>query len=379
MKKMIFAFLVSIALISCDKNAIQQTSDSIKNADSLLTKANIGLQTLDSISKTINDSDGIAQKVIIPEIEKQKKVIDSTIKNGGYQIDSINKEIEKITKNVVVGTDVVKTLDSANSALQNGESALKVLTRTADKILNQTKRQNSAQNNSSQSRENTTVIPPIVEKNPLVKTSKIEIEVDDITDSKDILREKVRENNAAIISENYSEKEGFQREYVSIKVPIQNFDQLVSMISSQVGNLKSKESIVEGSDYVSGQMGDVEITLVQTENQSISALNKDFSEEKSDSFSSQSSNAFMDGFKVLGTVMLAILPFWPLFLIGGIIWYFIRRNKKIKEEKAFQTQQLLDQQKISIIEEKPNVLNENEEKNSSENTETDYSKYLPKR
>lgn len=104
MKKMIFAFLVANTLISCDKNAIQQTSDSIKNADSLLTKANIGLQTLDSISKTINDSDGIAQKVIIPEIEKQKKVIDSTIKSGDYQIDSINKEIEKITKNVVVGT-----------------------------------------------------------------------------------------------------------------------------------------------------------------------------------------------------------------------------------------------------------------------------------
>src|SRR4051794_28207475 len=98
MKKIIFAVFVSTVLISCDKNAFQQTTDSIKNADSLLTKANDGLKTLDSITKTINDSDGIAQKVILPEIKNQTKKIDSTIKSGGYRIDSINKDLEKITK-----------------------------------------------------------------------------------------------------------------------------------------------------------------------------------------------------------------------------------------------------------------------------------------
>ena len=106
MKKILLSFFIASALISCDKNTIQQTTDSIKSADSLFTKANDGLKTLDSISKTINDSNGIANKIILPEIQKQKKVIDSTIRNGGYQIDSINKEIEKITKNVKVGTEV---------------------------------------------------------------------------------------------------------------------------------------------------------------------------------------------------------------------------------------------------------------------------------
>jgi hypothetical protein len=275
MKKILLSFLVAVAMISCDKNAIQQTTDSIKSADSLFTKANNGFKTLDSISKTINGKDGIARKVIIPEIEKQKKAIDSTIKNGGFQIDSINKEIEKITKNVKIGTEVVKTLDSANVALNNGESAIKVLTKTADKILNQTKKQNpppsslqNKQNNSSQNQNNQVII----QNNPLIKTAKIEIEVDDITEAKSILNQKIRENNGDLISENYSENEGFQREYISVKVPLQNFDELVSNASSQLGNMRSKESFSEGIDYVSRQMCDVEITLVQKENNAINPI-----------------------------------------------------------------------------------------------------------
>ena len=386
MKKTRLSFLVAAAMISCDKNAIQQTTDSIKSADSLFTKANNGFKTLDSISKTINDKDGIAQKVIIPEIEKQKKAIDSTIKNGGFQIDSINKEIEKITKNVKVGTEVVKTLDSANVALNNGESAIKVLTKTADKILNQTKKQNpppsssqNKQNNSSQNQNNPVIVPPIIQKNPLIKTAKIEIEVDDISQAKSILNQKIRENNGDLIAENYSENEGFQREYISVKVPLQNFDQLVSNASSQLGNMRSKESFSEGIDYVSGQMCDVEITLVQKENNAIIPINKDNPEQNPDSFSSKSSNAFMDGFDGLGKMMLVILPFWPLFLIGGIVWYFVRRNNKLKEEKEFLQQQLLNQQKVSeSVTEKEISLEKSQEKSVEETTENDYSKYLPK-
>ena len=120
MKNFFLILLTSVLFVSCEKNTLQQTTDNIKRADSLFTKANQGIKTLDSISKTISDSNGIAKKVIIPEIQKQKKSIDSTIKSGGWRIDSINKQIEKITKNVVVGTEVAKTLDSANTSLQNG-------------------------------------------------------------------------------------------------------------------------------------------------------------------------------------------------------------------------------------------------------------------
>lgn len=379
MKNFFLIFLFSVALLSCDKNAIQQTSDSIKSADSLFTKANEGFKTLDSISKTINDSDGIAKRVILPEIQKQKKVIDSTIKSGGYRIDSINKEIEKITKGVVVGSDVVKTLDSANDALNNGESPIKVLTRTADKILRQTTRkeqpkQSAKEENSVSSREeNPVIVSPVIQNDPIVKSANLEIEVENISDSKSILRSQLQRNNAEIVTEKFSETEGFEREYITLKVPLRDFDALVADVSRDLGEVRLKSTESEGSDYLSNQMCDLEITLVQKENSAVVSPDKNDAESKPDTFAEKSSGAFMSGFKVLGGVLLAILPFWPIFLLGGIAWYFVRRNKKNREQK-FAEETILE----------PVQIKEEQEISDAEIVEikkedpTDYSKYLPK-
>lgn len=382
MKNLFFIILATAALISCDKSTIQQTTDNIKRADSLFTKANDGIKTLDSISKTITDSDGITKKVIIPEIEKQKKSIDSTIKSGGWRIDSINKQIEKITKNVVVGTEVVKTLDSANESLKNGESTIKVLTRTADKILKQTKKQNTTAENSanenratSQEQNNPVIVPPVVEKDPIVKTARLEIQVDDLNAAKALLKQKIRENNADLVTENFSQNEGIQKEYITAKVPLQNFDQLLSNLSGQLGDVKSKSTESEGKDYIASQMCDIEITLLQNENIADNALTKGDEEENTDSFS----GAFMKGFKVLGDAMLFLLPFWPLFLIGGLAWYFISRNKKKKAQQEFERQQILNQQNATSYPTQNQTSTEPvQEDKPAETPDTDYSKYLPK-
>ena len=380
MKKILLSLIIAGTLFSCDK--IQQTSDTVKRADSLFTKANDGIKTLDSISKTITNSDGIAKKVIIPEIEKQKKSIDSTIKSGGWRIDSINKQIEKITKNVVVGTQVVKTLDSANRSLQNGESAIKVLTRTADKILNQTKRQNPTPENSvtktptqPQEQNAPVTVPPVVERDPVVKTARLEIQVEDLNTAKALLKQKIRENNADLVSENFSQNEGIQREYITAKVPLQNFDQLLSNLSGQLGNVNSKSTESEGKDYVASQLCDIEITLVQNENIADNALADSQKEENTDSFS----GAFMKGFKVLGDGLLFLLPFWPIFLIGGVVWYFVSRNKKKKAQEELERQQVLNQQTAAHYPAENQTSTEPvQEQKPGETPDTDYSKYLPK-
>lgn len=382
MKNLFFIILATVALISCDKSTIQQTTDNIKRADSLFTKANDGIKTLDSISKTITDSDGITKKVIIPEIEKQKKSIDSTIKSGGWRIDSINKQIEKITKNVVVGTEVVKTLDSANESLKNGESTIKVLTRTADKILKQTKKQTPTAENSAnekratpQEQNNPVIVPPVVEKDPIVKTARLEIQVDNLNTAKALLKQKIRENNAGLVTENFSQNEGIQKEYITAKVPLQNFDQLLSNLSGQLGDVKSKSTESEGKDYIASQMCDIEITLLQNENIADNALTKGDEEENTDSFS----GAFMKGFKVLGDAILFLLPFWPVFLIGGLVWYFISRNKKKKAKEEFERQQILNQQNAATYPTQNQTSTEPvQEDKPAETSDTDYSKYLPK-
>ena len=383
MKKIFATFILLTALSSCSKQEFSEATNSIKRADSLFTRANDGLKTIDSISKRINDSDGIARKVLIPTIEKQTKKIDSTLKTGSWKIDSINKDIAEITKNVKVGTDVAKTLDSANKALQNGENVISVLSKTADKILKRTQTQkatlppNSESKNPSNNQNNTVVIPPIVEKNPLVKTAILEIMVEDISQAKSMLKQKIRESNADLVSENFSQQEGFEREYITAKVPLYNFDNLVSNLSNGLGEVKSKSLESQGNDYISSQMCDVEITLVQkkltTSNQIVTDNNNN-NNKLSDSFGSKSSSAFMSGFKVIGNVMIAILPFWPILLIAGSIFYFIRRNKKNKEIKSLENQINISEQKTETT-----TLSEIVEKeNNGQSEEPDYSKYLPK-
>lgn len=379
MKNLFLVILLAVSLVSCEKGSIQQTTDNLKRADSLFTKANDGIKTLDSISKTINDSNGIAKKVILPEIQKQKKSIDSTIKSGGWKIDSINKQIEKITKNVVVGTEVVKTLDSANNALQNGENALKVLTQTAGKILNQTKKQTqtaepSANNSVSQESARTQQAEPI-ERNPLVKNATLEIKVSDLNSAKALLKQRIRENNADLVTENFSQNEGIQREFITVKVPLQHFDGLVNNVTNGIGEVNVKNTESEGKDYNASQMCDIEITLVQNESLADSAVTATDAAEEDNSFS----GAFMKGFKVLGDALLFLLPFWPVFLIAAGIWYFVNRNKRKKEQQELERQQILSQQSNAAypVENQTSTAEAAIEKNTDPD-EPDYSKYLPK-
>ena len=82
----------------------------------------------------------------------------------------------------------------------------------------------------------------------------------------------------------------------------------------------------------------------------------------------------MSGFKVLGEVMIAILPFWPLFLIAGLIFYFVQRSKKKKEVQSLENPTNIPVQKTDAITPAENIEKENDE----DSDETDYSKYLPK-
>lgn len=375
MKKIFATFILVGILNSCSKQEFQQSTDSFKRADSLFTKANDGLKTLDSISKRVNDSNGITRKVLLPKIEKETKRIDSTLKSGSWKIDSLNKDLKEITQHVKTGTDVAKTLDSASQLLKKGENAISVLSKTADKILKRTQSQKSNSPSNMENQNNTVVIPPIVEKNPLVKTAVLEVVVDEISGARSILRQKVRANNAELVSENFSQQEGFEREYVTVKVPLSNFDNFVSSISDGIGEVKSKSIESVGKDYISNQICEVKITLVQKELNSSNQIVTNSNNKDTESFGSKSSSAFMSGFKVLGDIMIAILPFWPIFIIAGLILYFVRKNKKKKELTQLENQNNIPVQKTEVASPSENI----DKKNPDDSEEQDYSKYLPKK
>jgi hypothetical protein len=375
MKKIICVFVLFALLNSCSKQDFSDAAHSIQNADRLFMKANEGLKTLDSISKNINDSNGIAQKIIIPEIKKQTQRIDSTFKSGNFKMDSINKDIAEITKRVKTGTEVGKTLDSASQLLKEGEHPISVLTKTADQLLKRTESQKTTappeikKEEVKEEQSNSVFTPRKAEQNPLIKSAKFEIIVDDLREARSVLNQKIQENNAALVSGNYNQNEQMNSEFFSIKVPLQNFNNLSRTIANDLGEVRIKNTNSEGNDYYSDQTCAIEVTLTQNQKMAPIALEEKQLNSDEKTFASKSTTALKSGFQTLQNIFLFLLPFWPFFFLGLGIFYFVRKNKLKKEQNP------IDQNASPLIKENEEVP----EIQSPEKTEeTDYSKYLPK-
>jgi hypothetical protein len=199
---------------------------------------------------------------------------------------------------------------------------------------------------------------------------------------------KLGKANGDLVTESYSENEGIAKEYITAKVPLYNFNNLVNNLAN-LGAVQTKTTDSRGKDYDSNQMCDVEITLVDhsisnssvTPTEDLDIVNGD--EKKDETFGDKSEGAFMKGFGVIGSLFLALLPFWPIFLIAGIVWYFVAKKNKKKREEEFQRQLAIEKEKLKSTEKSENQeikTQENVEKPTTEEQKNDdyISKYLPK-
>lgn len=390
MKKLIFSiFTASILLVACNKSDMKQASDTIKNADSLFQEAKEGYNTLDSISKAVKDSNSTIGKVIIPEIDKHKEIIEDAIKKGNISIDSVQREFDKIKAKAQQNEEIKKAIDSVASVAEANPENTKVknLLESANKILKHSK-ENSQPSAPKISQNDVKISSQKTEIVPIVKTARLNISVEDISAAKEMLQQELRNTNGDLVTESYSENEGIAKEYITAKVPLYNFNNLVNNLAN-LGAVQTKTTDSSGKDYDSNQMCDVEITLVDhsisnssvTPTEDLNIVNGD--EKKDETFGDKSEGAFMKGFGVIGSLFLALLPFWPIFLIAGIVWYFVAKKNKKKREEEFQRQLAIEKEKLKSTEKSENQeikTQENVEKPTTEEQKNDdyISKYLPK-
>lgn len=390
MKKLIFSiFTASILLVACNKSDMKQASDTIKNADSLFQEAKEGYNTLDSISKAVKDSNSTIGKVIIPEIDKHKEIIEDAIKKGNISIDSVQREFDKIKAKAQQNEEIKKAIDSVASVAEANPENTKVknLLESANKILKHSN-ENSQPSAPKISQNDVKISSQKTEIVPIVKTARLNISVEDISAAKEMLQQELRNTNGDLVTESYSENEGIAKEYITAKVPLYNFNNLVNNLAN-LGAVQTKTTDSRGKDYDSNQMCDVEITLVDhsisnssvTPAEDLNIVNGD--EKKDETFGDKSEGAFMKGFGVIGSLFLALLPFWPIFLIAGIVWYFVAKKNKKKREEEFQRQLAIEKEKLKSTEKSENQeikTQENVEKPTTEEqkNDDDISKYLPK-
>ena len=295
MKKLILTVFALSTLTMCKKADLEQANNTIASADSLFDKASESVEKFDSTANSIVDSVNLKAKDLI----KNKEEIEKAFENSKSKIDSIGENVEKFKKEIEE-KKISSNLDSIKNSIK--KEIPKPVTKTVNKIVYRDK---PTQN-------------PEPKPASMMKKGYVEINVDDIATGKYLVQQQVRKYDGIIKTENLVSNDEFQTYYITAKVPLQKFDYLVEELAD-LGSVKNKNVEIVGNDYNQNKMCDIEITLYGNK------LHPTV-DEKDKSFGSKSLDAVSSGWNVIGSILLFLLPFWPVFLIGGIGYYFYKKK-----------------------------------------------------
>ena len=279
----------------CKKSELEHANNTIANADSLADNVSESVEKFDSTANTIVDSVNLKAKDLI----KNKEEIEKAFENSKNKIDSISENVEKFKKDIE-DKKITSNLDSIKNSIK--KEIPKPKKETVTKIIYKEK-----------PKQNEQPKPALI-----MKKGYIEINVDDIASGKYLVQEQIRKYDGIIKTENLISNDEFQTYYITAKVPLQKFDYLVEELAD-LGTVKNKNVEIIGSDYNQNKMCDIEITLYGNKMQPTD-------DDENKSFGDKSIDAVSSGWKVIGSILLFLLPFWPVFLIAGIGYYFYKKK-----------------------------------------------------
>lgn len=307
MKKLILTLVVVFSLVACNKNATvsdinlpdsAQVSESISNLDSTFTS----LEDLPKLSKKQTDSALAAIKnVAVVKIEDLKEEKDLLTKQ-------VAKELDSATKTAILSE--IKVTQNKIDSVKNRVVAVGKQKNVAPKIIKETK-----------VIYKDSPVEKLVKISPkTIKNGEIEIAVEDLESAITLTKENIRKYDGTIKNEQISSFEEKEFDYLQISVPFDKSDYLINDLEENVGTIVKRNIEISGVDYTENTMCDLEITLVNNSKEA-SAI------ASSASFGGRSMGAIGSGWNVIQEIFLFILPFWPLFLIGGGVFYYFKKKK----------------------------------------------------
>lgn len=297
MKKLILVSIIATSLIGCKKNEIADAANTIQKADSLLTEAKEHINTIDSAANSI-----MADSVSIPQLISEKEKIGQIFDDHKKSLDSLTVKINGF-KNDIDKEKIQKSIDSIKALVK--KVPVNRTKETVTKIIYKDKKP-------------TEQAKPVEPK--LIKNGQIELNVENLALAKDQIKNELEKFDASIKTENLSGNEEYQTYYITVKVPLQKFDYLIESLTQNIGNVKSKNMEVIGSHHNDNTICNLEITLYQNPGMTTA--------KKPETFTEKSWNAIASGGGALGNIFLFLLPFWPVFLIAGIGFYFFKKKQK---------------------------------------------------
>jgi ABC-type Fe3+/spermidine/putrescine transport system ATPase subunit len=269
--------------------------------------ANAADSAVSVASEKINDVNDKANAALdsanvkIKEFEKTGNDVKDKIANTSKIVDSLSEKISS-----------VKLETKKDSAKKEEKIVVNV---PAPKVIKETK----IVYKDKPKKENYELNVP---KNKLVKTGILELTVDDAETAKEIVKQEVSKYDGFIRSENISLNNDEKKiAYLKVRVPIQKFDYLMEDLSYNLGKVENKSIELSGQDIVQNTMCEVDITLYGKAD--------GYSENNEPkTFGDKSFAAISSGWEVITSILLFILPLWPLFLILGVGYYFYKRRGK---------------------------------------------------
>ncbi|GAA4162673.1 hypothetical protein GCM10022217_30510 [Chryseobacterium ginsenosidimutans] len=279
------------------ESAVSKLESTADSADSAISVASEKLNNVSDQASAALDS----ANVKIKDFENAKNEVKDKIENTSKIVDSLSEKISSVK------LETKKDSAKKEEKIIVNVPAPKVIKETKIVYKDQPKNENYELN---------------VPKNKLVKTGVLELTVDDAETAKEIVKEEVSKYDGFVRSENISLNNDEKKiAYLKVKVPIQKFDDLMEDLSYNLGKVENKSIELSGQDFVQNTMCEVDVTLY--------GKTGDYSENKEPkTFGEKSFTAISSGWEVIMSIVLFILPLWPLFLILGIGYYFYKRRGK---------------------------------------------------
>ncbi|MBP2615977.1 DUF4349 domain-containing protein [Chryseobacterium jejuense] len=314
MKKFILLITISGAFIACSQKGEVSKSKIEETVNSIDSAATVASEAIDNASKTANQALDSAS-IRIKDIEGAKNDIQEKIESTSKMVDSLSDKI--------ASTKLESKVEKKDSLVKKSE---KVATNvSAPKVIKETKIIYKEKPNNDNYELN-------VPKDKMVKTGYLVVKADNVETVKEIIREETIKNNGYIKSENQSYIESAnqrgenQKIYnLNIKVPIQHFDGLMEALNSNIGDIETRDIQVTGRNYADNTICSIDVNITD----------KTEAEKEPKTFGGKSLAAIESGWDVITSVFLFLLPLWPVFLIGGIGYYFYKkRNKNVPDKDA---------------------------------------------
>lgn len=308
MKKFILLVALSSTFIMCKKGEAAQSriKDTLHAADSTASAVTETVDAINNTANTVLDS----ANVRIKDLEDTKGEIQQKIEHTSKIVDSLSDKIASVK--------LESKIEKKDSTEKKTEKV--IVNVPAPKVIKETKivYKDKPQNDTYEL------------KNKMVKTGTLSIKADKAETVKELVREETLRNNGYVKGEeltyitteaanrNSSYTDNSQRVYyMDIKVPIRNFDDLMNDLSN-IGDIETKNIQVSGNNYADNTLCTITVTLTDQSGY----------EKEPKTFGEKSLAAVSSGWGVITSIFLFILPLWPLFLIGGIGYYFYKKRSK---------------------------------------------------